>query len=88
VKANGALPSRKSAYAHTPRFDEPPFDLFRRLQEESARARPRTPKYPNLTRSFAAALRDIAHGAEVQEALDQAAASTQRILDRQWGEGP
>ena len=82
VQANGALPSRASAYPQLPRFSKPPFSTFRTLQEHHARARPRTPVYPNLTRSFAAALRDIANGADVQDSLNQSANSVQRILDR------
>jgi ABC-type glycerol-3-phosphate transport system substrate-binding protein len=82
VKANGALPARKSAYRFFPEFDHPPLSVFRHLQENAARARPRTPHYPSLTRAFASALRDIAGGAEVQARLNQAAAEVQRILDR------
>lgn len=83
LAANGALPSRASAYQSLPHFDSPPFSTFRYLQENAARARPRTPIYPNLTRRFAAALRDIASGEQVAPTLNQAAADLQRLLDRQ-----
>lgn len=82
LAANGALPARASAYQVLPQFDHPPFATFRYLQENAARARPRTPIYPNLTRSFAAALRDIARGEAVDETLDRATADLQRLLDR------
>jgi multiple sugar transport system substrate-binding protein len=82
VNANGSLPARASAYPLFPKFNSQPFSQFRYLQQHHARDRPRTPVYPNLTRSFAAALRDIARGADVQRALDEAASSVQRILDR------
>jgi multiple sugar transport system substrate-binding protein len=82
VKANGALPGRISAYRSFPEFDTPPLSVFRYLQQEHGRPRPRTPQYPALTRAFAAALRDIVNGADPEERLDQAAAGLQRIFDR------
>lgn len=82
VEANGALPARKTAYQFFPKFDHSPFSTFRMLQQNHGRSRPRTPHYPVLTRAFAAALRDIVGGAEVQERLDQAAIEVQRVLDR------
>lgn len=88
VEANGALPARKSAYRFFPEFDTPPLSVFRQLQENAARARPRTPHYPSLTRAFASALRDMVGGADVQESLDEAAANVQRILDRSGRPSP
>lgn len=87
VSANGAVPARRSAYALFPGYEDPPFRLFRALQESAGRARPRTPFYPTLTQHVAAALRDIARGADPQERLDRAAAQVQRVVDRK-GEGP
>ena len=85
VAANGAVPARASAYPLFPEYAEPPFRLFRELQETAGRPRPRTPVYPTLTQHFAAALRDVARGADPQECLDRAAAQVQRRLDRQGG---
>lgn len=85
VSANGAVPARASAYELFPDYEEPPFRLFRHLQETAARPRPRTPFYPTLTQHVAAALRDIARGADPQERLDRAAAQIQRHIDRQKG---
>jgi multiple sugar transport system substrate-binding protein len=85
VAANGAVPARASAYPLFPEYDEPPFRLFRELQETAGRPRPRTPFYPTLTQHFAAALRDIARGADPQECLDRAAAQVQRRIDRHRG---
>lgn len=82
VKANGSIPSRKSAYTLFPQLEKAPLSMFRHLQENHARARPRTPIYPNLTRAFASALRDIARGADVEESLNKAARNLQRILER------
>jgi multiple sugar transport system substrate-binding protein len=85
VAANGAVPARRSAYALFPEYGEPPFDLFRHLQETAGRARPRTPYYPTLTQRFAAALRDVARGEDPQRSLDRAAAQVQRLIDRKGG---
>ncbi|MGD9611463.1 MAG: sugar ABC transporter substrate-binding protein [Kiritimatiellia bacterium] len=85
VAANGAVPARASAYPLFPEYADPPFRLFRDLQETAGRPRPRTPVYPTLTQHVAAALRDVARGADPQECLDRAAAQVQRRLDRQGG---
>ncbi len=85
VAANGAVPARASAYPLFPEYDGPPFSLFRELQETAGRPRPRTPFYPTLTQHFAAALRDVARGADPQKRLEQAAAQVQRRIDRKGG---
>jgi len=85
VSANGAVPARASAYALFPDYDETPFRLFRHLQETAARPRPRTPFYPTLTQHVAAALRDIARGADPGERLDRAATQVQQLVNRQRG---
>ncbi len=82
VAANGAVPARRSAYRLFPEYAHPPFNLFRHLQETAGRPRPRTPAYPTLTRHVAAALRDIARGADPRECLDRAARQVQARLDR------
>lgn len=87
VAANGAVPARASAYPLFPEYNQAPFRLFRELQETAGRPRPRTSFYPTLTQHFAAALRDIARGADPQECLDRAAAQVQRRIDRK-GKNP
>jgi multiple sugar transport system substrate-binding protein len=85
VRANGAVPARASVFDAVPAYQRPPYALFRTLLETAGRPRPRTPHYAALTQHFAAALRDIANGADAQERLDRAAAQIQRIIDRQTG---
>jgi ABC-type glycerol-3-phosphate transport system substrate-binding protein len=82
VRANGAVPARKSAFAFFPEYGAPPYRLFREQLETAARPRPRTPFYATLTRNFAAALRDIARGADVRRRLEQAEAQVQTVIDR------
>ena len=72
VQANGAVPARISAFSQLEHYQQSPYRLFRRQLEEWARPRPKTPMYPSLTRHFAAALRDIANGADVKDQLNGA----------------
>jgi multiple sugar transport system substrate-binding protein len=82
VRANGAVPARRSAFAAFPEYEEYPYRQFREQLETIARSRPRTPFYASLTQAFAAALRDIARGAEVQARLQAAEAEVQAVIDR------
>jgi ABC-type glycerol-3-phosphate transport system substrate-binding protein len=85
VRANGAVPARRSAFAFFPEYERMPYALFRAQLKTGARARPRTPFYANLTGRFAAALRDIARGAEVESRLKQAEDEVQSVIDRRVG---
>lgn len=82
VRANGAVPARRSAFAQFPEYMEPPYALFRQQLEEFARPRPRTPFYATLTQRFAAALRDIAHGADVETRLRSAEDEIESVIAR------
>src|SRR5258708_8159153 len=82
VRANGAVPSRISAFALFPEYWRPPYELFRAQLENQAQPTPRTPYYATLTQRFAAALRDIAHGAEVEARLRLAEDQIQKVIDR------
>lgn len=82
VRANGAVPARRSAFAAFPEYSEYPYKQFRAQLETSARARPRTPFYATLTARFAGALRDIARGADVGARLRQAEDEIQAVIDR------
>jgi ABC-type glycerol-3-phosphate transport system substrate-binding protein len=82
VRANGAVPGRRSAFGSFPEYQEMPYRLFRAQLETVARPRPRTPFYAALTQNFAAALRDIARGADVDARLRLAEDETDRTLRR------
>jgi fructooligosaccharide transport system substrate-binding protein len=82
VRANGAVPARRSAFAAFPEYQEYPYRLFREQLETVARARPRTPFYATLTRQFAAALREISRGADVAERLQAAETEVQAVINR------
>lgn len=87
VRANGAVPARRSAFAQLPEYSRLPYALFQRQLESSARPRPRTPFYATLTQRFAAALRDIARGANVARRLAQAEDEIARVIERRLGRG-
>ncbi|WP_342751082.1 sugar ABC transporter substrate-binding protein [Termitidicoccus mucosus] len=82
VRANGAVPGRRSAFAAFPEYSKQPYRQFRAQLETTARARPRTPFYATLSQRFAAALRDIARGADVEARLRQAEDEVQAVIDR------
>jgi fructooligosaccharide transport system substrate-binding protein len=85
VRANGAVPARRSAFGFFPEYAEVPYRLFREQLETGARARPRTPFYATLTGRFAAALRDIARGADVGARLRQAEGEVGAVIERRVG---
>jgi multiple sugar transport system substrate-binding protein len=82
VRANGAVPARRSAFALFPEYSRPPYRLFRDQLELYAQPRPRTPYYAILTQRFAAAVRDSAQGAEVGARLRTAENEVQAVIDR------
>lgn len=85
VRANGAVPGRRSAFASFPEYAEAPYALFRAQLEHAAQPRPHTPHYATLTQHFAAALRDIARGADVAARLRAAENAVQHVIDRREG---
>lgn len=85
VAANGAIPARRSAFAAFPEYGQLPYALFRQQLETSAHPRPRTAFYGTLTREFAAALRDIAHGAAVSTRLERAERDVDAVIARRPG---
>ena len=85
VRANGAVPARRSAFAAFPAYQEYPYKLFREQLERFARPRPHTPFYSTLTQRFAAALRDIARGAHPAARLQQAETEVQKVIERRTG---
>lgn len=82
VRANGAVPARRSAFAAFPEYERPPYSLFREQLENVAQPRPQTPFYATLTQRFAAALRDIARGADVETRLRLAEEEVQSVIER------
>jgi fructooligosaccharide transport system substrate-binding protein len=88
IAANGAIPGRKSVFSRFPEYETLPYVLFRQQLEQNARPRPRTPFYATLTRHFAAALRDMAHGSDVASTLGRAERDIARVIERRLGRPP
>ncbi len=86
VRATGGVPARRSAFALFPEYSRPPYRLFRDQLELAGRPRPHTPHLDVIAEGFAAALRDIARGAEVgprlRSAEDEIAAAIERVSPR------
>jgi multiple sugar transport system substrate-binding protein len=74
TNANGAVPSRVSVLEADEDFAEggPLHIYFQQLNNGIGIPRPQTPAYPIITRAFANAADEIAGGADVQDALDEA----------------
>jgi ABC-type glycerol-3-phosphate transport system substrate-binding protein len=85
VRANGAVPARRSAFSSFPEYREQPYALFQRQLEQLARPRPRTRFYATLTQRWAAAVRDIAQGNDVATRLAQAEMEVAAVIDRRLG---
>ncbi len=71
-KANGGIPARQSAVQLMPDYTETR-QLFIDQLEKSARSRPSTPAYGNVTSEVSRALAEIAQGADVKRTLTEAA---------------
>ena len=82
TQANGAVPATFSALDASGQYHQDSLlNLFKvQLTEGYSVPRPRTPAYPIITAVFQQAFDDIRHGADVQTALDQAAAEIDRDL--------
>jgi multiple sugar transport system substrate-binding protein len=85
VRANAAVPARRSAFAAFPEYERLPYRLLRQQLEQAAHPRPRTPFYATLTQHFAGALRDIARGADVARRLQLAEQQIARVIERRLG---
>ncbi|NJO83522.1 MAG: hypothetical protein HC828_12355 [Blastochloris sp.] len=74
TEANGAIPARLSVLEQDERFAEggPLRIYYEQLVGEVGVPRPQTPAYNVITAAFASAVAEIAAGADVQDALDEA----------------
>lgn len=75
TNANGAVPARQSALAHSELYGETgPLHLFvQQLESDWAIPRPITPAYAIISTAFAEAVENIVNGADVQTELTRAA---------------
>jgi len=87
VRANGAIPARRSAIESSPGYEGGPERFMVDQLLGGGHPRPRTPFYGTLSRYFAAALRDIAHAHDVGECLARAEQAVARVIERRRGQG-
>lgn len=80
-EANGGIPARMRAAHLMPEFRHTR-KLFLDQLEQTARPRPRTPAYGSVSLILSRLFLDVAQGAEVEAAVQQAAAKISRSLER------
>lgn len=82
------IPATREAASGTDMYAEgAPLAMFYGLSERQARLRPVTPAYPAAARVFERTLADIAEGADVEEALDDAVARIDADIAKNDGYG-
>lgn len=68
----GNLPARKSILAADPAYKEYPFDIINEQLVETAKARPVTPAYPQVSEALMDCFMEVAFGEDVDTAVEKA----------------
>jgi fructooligosaccharide transport system substrate-binding protein len=68
----GNLPSRKSILESDPAYKEYPFDIINQQLVSTAKARPVTPAYPQISEALTNCFSEVAFGADVNQSVDKA----------------
>lgn len=79
-------PTRASSYDVLTEYNEYPRSLFKEQLMETGHPRPRTPSYSVLSAEFAEAMLNIFTGVDAKEALDAAAAATDKDYNKYYAE--
>lgn len=79
-------PTRKSSYEVLTEYNEYPRSLFKEQLMETGHPRPRTPSYSVLSAEFSEAMLNIFTGVDAKEALDAAAAATDKDYNKYYAE--
>ena len=79
-------PTRRSSYDVLTEYNEYPRSLFKEQLMETGHPRPRTPSYSVLSAEFSEALLNIFTGVDAKEALDAAAAATDKDYNKYYAE--
>ena len=87
VRANGAVPARKSAIVKSELYAEGgPLNIFvQQLEGGVALERPVTPAYPVITAAFSDAVNNIVAGADVKTELDKAVEKIDQDIEDNQG---
>jgi multiple sugar transport system substrate-binding protein len=87
TNANGAVPARRSALVRS-ELHRPGGMLHLYIEQTEAGftvPRPITPAYPTITKAFAEAFKQVAHGADVKATLDRAAQTIDQDIKEHSG---
>lgn len=68
----GNLPARKSVLAADPAYKEYPFDIINEQLVQTAKARPVTPAYPQISEALMDCFMEVAFGENVDAAIEKA----------------
>ncbi len=79
-------PTRASSYDVLTEYNEYPRSLFKEQLMETGHPRPRTPSYSVLSAEFSEAMLNIFTGVDAKEALDAAAAATDKDYNKYYAE--
>ena len=79
-------PTRKSSYNVLTEYNEYPRSLIKEQLMETGHPRPRTPSYSVLSAEFSEAMLNIFTGVDAKEALDAAAAATDKDYDKYYAQ--
>lgn len=86
AKSISKPPTRKSSYDVLTEYNEYPRSLFKEQLMETGHPRPRTPSYSVLSAEFSEAMLNIFTGVDAKEALDAAAAATDKDYNKYYAE--
>lgn len=84
AKAISKPPTRISSYDVLTEYNEYPRSIFKEQLMETGHPRPRTPSYSVLSAGFSEAMLNIFTGVDVQTALDEAAAATDKDYNKYY----
>ena len=86
AKAISKPPTRVSSYDVLTEYNEYPRSIFREQLMETGHPRPRTPSYSVLSAEFSEAMLNIFTGVDAKQALDEAAAATDKDYNKYYAE--
>ncbi len=78
----GNLPARKSVLASDPTYKEYPFDIINEQLVKTAKARPVTPAYPQISEALVDCFAEVAFGEDVDKAVEKAVKKMNEALSK------
>ncbi|HHW23501.1 MAG TPA: extracellular solute-binding protein [Clostridiaceae bacterium] len=78
----GNLPARKSVLSEDPAYKEYPFDIINEQLVKTAKARPVTPAYPQISEALMNCFAEVAFGEDVDKAVEKATKKMNEALSQ------